>query len=253
MPGITLNRFGAPPPQSPAPPMLPAQKSQQVLTRDQSAYNRSEGAADFGQNQHQFMDLLGGLRTAGYMGGPGGATGASGYAGGPAGAGMGAGTWTPESVMPRQASPVTRVDTSGARAAEFARAKDQVGQTTAGAITGLRSAMAGRGTLGSGSEGSSIAGIINAGQGQLGEVSRDAAIKGAGAAEHAADMTYQGDITQRGQDIGAAEARDRNRLTARGQDLSYADAGASRSSASEGNRLASILGLWNASFGGNRY
>ena len=112
------------------------------------------------------------------------------------------------------------VDTSAANAAAFARAKDQVGQTARGALTGLAGAMAGRGTVGSGVEGRGMSNIINAGQGQLGDVSREQAITGADIAQKNAALNYQGGITQRGQDIASAQARNDQMLRAREQDIS---------------------------------
>jgi hypothetical protein len=100
-------------------------------------------------------------------------------------------------------------DTSAAQANIFARAKDKVGLQTAGSLAALRSALAGRGMLGGGGETRGAQNILTAGQGQLGDVSREQAIQEAGRLTDFAKMGYEGAITQRGQDI-----------TTRGQDIS---------------------------------
>ena len=125
-------------------------------------------------------------------------------------------------------STLAPVDTSAAQAAQFGRAKDQVGQETSGALAGLRSSLGGRGMLGSGAESRGTSGIINAGQQQLGDTSRQAAITGSDLANQNATTNYQGGITQRGQDIGASEAAFQGGITQRGQDLAASEAAAAR-------------------------
>lgn len=98
------------------------------------------------------------------------------------------------------------VDTSAAQAATFARAKDQVGQTASGALTGLRSALGGRGMLGSGLEERGTAAAATSAAGELGDVSRQAAITKAGLDNQNATTNFQGAITERGQDFAKEEA-----------------------------------------------
>lgn len=115
------------------------------------------------------------------------------------------------------AAPRAQIDVakqSAANAATFGRAKDQVGQTGAGALTGLRSALASRGMLGGQGEYRGTSAVANRGQGELGEVSRSMA-------EHDADTSNQfalanlgADVTQRGQDLSTGTAR-------RGQNMDY--------------------------------
>lgn len=114
---------------------------------------------------------------------------------------------------------ITAPDTTAAENAAFARAKDQVGLTTRGALSGLAGAMAGRGIVGSGVEGRGQRGTVNQGQQQLGDVSRQQAITHADLAQKNAESEYSGAITQRGQDISANEAMNGLNLTARGQDI----------------------------------
>ncbi len=103
-------------------------------------------------------------------------------------------------------APIAAIDTSAAQRAEFGRAKDQVGQASQGALTGLRSALAGRGMLGSGVEGRQTARVATSGLGELGDVSRQQAITGAETAQRTAEQNRAGDITQREQDISATTA-----------------------------------------------
>jgi len=112
--------------------------------------------------------------------------------------------------VPAVAAPstITMPDTTNAQANIFARAKDQVGQETAGSLASLRSALAGRGMLGGGAEVRGTQNILTAGQGQLGETTRDQAVAEANRLNDFAKTGYEGAIAQRGQDI-----------TARGQDV----------------------------------
>lgn len=103
---------------------------------------------------------------------------------------------------------VAPVDTSEATRGEFAHAKDQVGQETGGALTGLRSALAGRGLLGSGAESRGTTSVITKGQGELGDTSRAQASSAATLDQKNAEANFTGNIAQRGQDI-----------TQRGQDI----------------------------------
>lgn len=98
------------------------------------------------------------------------------------------------------------VDTSAAEAATFARAKDQVGQTASGALTGLRAALGGRGMLGSGLEERGTAAAATSAAGELGDVSRQAAVTKAGLDNQNATTNFQGAITERGQDFAKEEA-----------------------------------------------
>ncbi len=98
------------------------------------------------------------------------------------------------------------VDTTAAQDAAFAHAKDQVGLETSGALTGLRSALGGRGMLGSGLEERGTAAVANRGQGELGDTSRQAAITAADLANKNATTNFEGGITERGQTLSAEEA-----------------------------------------------
>lgn len=110
--------------------------------------------------------------------------------------------------MPAQVGTIALPDTSAAQANIFARAKDKVGLQTAGSLASLRSALAGRGSLGGGAEARGATNIISAGQGQLGDTTREQAIQEGNRLTDFAKLGYEGAISQRGQDI-----------TARGQDI----------------------------------
>lgn len=122
-------------------------------------------------------------------------------------------------------------DNTAANAAQFARAKDQTGEITRGAMTGLRSSMGARNMLGSGIEGRGTAAAINKGAGQLGDVVREQAIQGSDQANANAVTGYQGDISQRGQDLSSQQAANslaanreatqyQGQISQRGQDIS---------------------------------
>jgi hypothetical protein len=121
-------------------------------------------------------------------------------------------------------------DDSAAQAANFARSKDQVGQETAGSLTALRSALAGRGLLGGGMEVKGTANILGKGQGELGNTTRTNMTNEAARIDDFAKLGYQGAIEQRGQDITTNEGAANRALdvaktnysggiTQRGQDI----------------------------------
>lgn len=159
------------------------------------------------------------------------AGGAGGYGGGFVAPGIG--------TRPPETQTLTPADLTASQAAQFARAKDLVGQQTRGALTGLAGAMAGRGTVGSGVEGRGQQQIIQSGQQQLGEVARQQAMTSADIAQKQAELAYQGGITQRGQDIGAAE-------TYRGQDIQRQQAQAQLALQQQQLRQQALQGLLSA-------
>lgn len=122
--------------------------------------------------------------------------------------------------IPASIGTIEMPDTSAAQANIFARAKDKVGLQTAGSLTALRSALAGRGMLGGGAEVRGAQNILTAGQGQLGETTREQAIQEAGRLSDFAKTGYEGAIAQRGQDVSM-----------RGQNISAANAAADRAAA----------------------
>jgi hypothetical protein len=101
---------------------------------------------------------------------------------------------------------IAPVDTSAAEAATFNRAKDQVGETASGALTGLRSALGSRGLLGSGLEERGTAAAAVGAAKELGDVTRQSAITKANLDNQNATTNFQGQISQRGQDFQREEA-----------------------------------------------
>jgi hypothetical protein len=157
---------------------------------------------------------------------------------------------------------ITPVDTSAAQQSAFARAKDQVGQETSGALTGLRSALGGRGMLGSGSEARGTALVANRGQGELGQVSRDQAMESAKLAQQTAETNYQGGITQRGQSLESQQAANalagemartgyQGQITQRGQDISLQESAADRAWQQAQLQRQATQGLLDALGGGS--
>lgn len=140
------------------------------------------------------------------------------------GAGSGAGAAAP---------PVASLNTKAAEDAAFARAKDKIGQIGAGSLTSLRSLLANSGRLGSGAEDMAVSNLMSSTAGDLAEAARDWTLSDVERIRRAGEMNYQGNITQRGQDLSAqqamnalnarlAEAAYQGEITQRGQDLAAA-------------------------------
>ena len=123
---------------------------------------------------------------------------------------------------PTAAPQLQQVNQQPANAAAFAQAKDSVGLQMRGALTGLAGAMAGRGISGSGLEAAGQLGVVNTGQGQLGDVSRQQAVTNANLSNQNAVTAYQGGIAQRAQDIGVGEANLGAATTGREQNIGIA-------------------------------
>jgi hypothetical protein len=134
-------------------------------------------------------------------------------------------------------SPVPQIsmpDRTAAESAAFGKAKDQIGQETAGALSGLRSVMASRGLLGGQGEYVGTQNVFTKGQGELGDTSRAQAEQSL-ADQMDIEKTNQGAaLTGRGQDISAATSRRGQNMdytlggrgqdiTQRGQDIQYAE------------------------------
>ena len=200
----------------------------------------------------------------------------------PPGGGGGTGTATtntPATIAPPSltglqgatSAPVAQVgplDTSAAQGAAFGRAKDTVGQVAGGALTGLRSALAGRGMLGSGAESRGTSAVVNRGQGELGDVARQQAIESSGLAERQGTVNFQGGIAQRGQDISAQQAREAQAaetaragysgaIAQRGQDIQAQQDAAQRNQQlalqTAAQRAQALQGLLGALSGGGSY
>lgn len=90
-------------------------------------------------------------------------------------------------------------DEAAARAAAFARAKDQSGQINRGAVESLRSLYAGSGNVGAQRQG--LENIVASGAADLNEFTRDQLMADLEREADVSDLTYTGNITQRGQDI----------------------------------------------------
>jgi hypothetical protein len=96
-----------------------------------------------------------------------------------------------------------------ARAAAFARAKEQSGGTALSAMKGLQDSMSARGLSGStgrGLEGGGINDVLSGAAGGVNDFTREQLIQDLNRYSGIADRTYAGDITQRGQDIDARKA-----------------------------------------------
>lgn len=122
--------------------------------------------------------------------------------------------------MPIGAQPHLDVaDTHAADEAAFNRSRDLVGQTTKASLTGLRSALASRGQLGGGGEFHGSERIVESGQQQLSDTSREQAIQASQRAAERAALQFQGDVSMRGQNLSASQAA--AALAARLQEVQY--------------------------------
>lgn len=93
-----------------------------------------------------------------------------------------------------------------ARAAAFARAKEQAGSTALSSLRGLEDYSAGRGQTGSSMERSMIGDVVGGAAGQVNEFTRDQLIADLQRAAQLSDQEYQGNITQRGQNMALTPA-----------------------------------------------
>ena len=105
-------------------------------------------------------------------------------------------------------SPVSGMafDEAGARAAAFARAKDQQGQISRSSIDALKNLMAETGGLGSGLEAGSMGQIVGGAAGNLGDMTREQYIQDLNRAAQVSDREAQAGLTRRGQDLSAHNA-----------------------------------------------
>ncbi len=92
-------------------------------------------------------------------------------------------------------------DENAARTAAFSRAKEQAGQIARSSLTSIAENLAGRNMTGGGLQALRESGAISGAGDQLQELNRDQLISDTNRASDVADRNYQGDITQRGQDL----------------------------------------------------
>lgn len=138
-------------------------------------------------------------------------------------------------------SPATglpRVDTTEAQTAAFNRAKDQVGEVSRSALTGLRSALASRGQLGGAGESRGYENIANTGVHELADVAREGAIQESGLRERENALNYNGGISMRGQDIGRDLGIYNGQIAQRGQDVTMRGQDISKDSAAQSAKMS---------------
>jgi hypothetical protein len=92
-------------------------------------------------------------------------------------------------------------DESAARAAAFARAKEQAGHTARASLNSLYDVMASTGRAGSGAEASLTGDIVSGAAGDINDFTRDQSITDTNRAADISDRNYAGDLTRRGQDM----------------------------------------------------
>jgi hypothetical protein len=92
-------------------------------------------------------------------------------------------------------------DETAARNAAFARAKETAGQTANASLKALSDVMASRGMTGSSVEGAATADIVGGAAEGNNQFTRDQLIQDLNRAADISDQSYQGGITQRGQNL----------------------------------------------------
>lgn len=102
-------------------------------------------------------------------------------------------------------STVAMPDSSGATSAAFARGKDQAGESARAAVNALNDEMGSQQMLGSGQHAQQLGQVVNHANAGVNELTREQAIQNATMANDNAKTQYQGNITQRGQNINAAQ------------------------------------------------
>ena len=103
-------------------------------------------------------------------------------------------------------APIQMPDTSAATSAAFARAKDQAGALSRASLDSLTGELGSQGMLGGGAQAQGAANIVGQATNTMGNEISNEENETANLAGQFAQTGYQGDITQRGQDIAAQEA-----------------------------------------------
>lgn len=105
--------------------------------------------------------------------------------------------------------PTVQYDTAGQQAADnaaFARAKEMAGQNAQAAVQALKGAMDSRGMTGSTVEGQALSGVVGGAGQDISQFLTNQAMQTAEGNRRRAETQYQGNITQRGQDLDAQRA-----------------------------------------------
>lgn len=123
--------------------------------------------------------------------------------------------------IPGSAAGLGGLDEAGkaAQSAVFGRAKDRAGQVASSALSGLRSALASRGMLGSGIETQGTVDAAMQGAGILADTNREEAIQESQRGERAREFQTQAQLQQRGQNINQRGQDLGQILGVRGQDI----------------------------------
>lgn len=137
----------------------------------------------------------------------------------------------------------------GSRDATYAAAKDRAANTTTAALNGLQEELQRRGMGGAGYEAGQVGNNLATEANTIGQVDRQGMEDELGLETHLADEDYQGQLTQRGQDISANEANANRTLAAR---EAAANNGLQTLSVLNQDRTAKLAMLTNALAGLNR-
>ncbi len=152
---------------------------------------------------------------------------------------------------------ISQPNQDASEAAVFGKAKDQVGQETSGALSGLRSAMASRGMLGGQGEYRGTQAVFNQGQQELGDTSRQQAVTHLGNEMDINKANLGANLTGREQNMSFDTAHRGQDISQRGQDIQYAEAQAqlaqTKSLQEAAQRQAILSGIMGAMNGPSLY
>ncbi|MDR7420024.1 MAG: hypothetical protein QN178_14060 [Armatimonadota bacterium] len=109
--------------------------------------------------------------------------------------------------LPARIAPPTSADTSAARALAYGRAKDTIAGEHAAAARALETALTARGLTGTGLEARGRRDLARASLAALANIAAQQAAEEAALQNRLAELGYQGNLSQRGQDINAMLGR----------------------------------------------
>jgi len=107
---------------------------------------------------------------------------------------------------PRATAAGIQADENAARAAAFARAKDQAGKVARSSLTSLREALATSGGLGSGYEAAATGGVLGGATGSLGDFTREQLIQDLDRSRQVSDRERAAGLTERGKGISRQQS-----------------------------------------------
>lgn len=118
----------------------------------------------------------------------------------------------------------TMADRTAGESAAFGRGKDRIGKISQQALSALKDQMSATGMSGSGVEADQLRELTQGASGELGQIVRDQTLDRMRRADEIDDRNMGFNLTQRGQDISQNAQDYTGRISQRGQDLAAAQA-----------------------------